>query len=132
MGDMWILSDYLNVLLSTHDEKIFKSIKFDVEFIYLNVEWWEYNQNNYINIIIINFSYSIRRFYNTILLEDCTIKFKMLQSRGSHIPLCFVTTCDNGVFWGGGGIYAPLNKFSRPICRYKATLTYFLALHIYL
>ena len=45
--------------------------------------------------------------------------------RGNHTLLRFVTTCDNGVFiWGGrgGSIYAPLNKFSHLICRYKATL----------
>jgi hypothetical protein len=32
----------------------------------------------------------------------------------------------------GGGIYAPLNIFSHPICRYKATLTLFLAPYIHL
>ena len=31
-----------------------------------------------------------------------------------------------------GGIYALLNNSPRPICRYKATLMYFLAPYIYL
>jgi hypothetical protein len=48
------------------------------------------------------------------------------QHGGGHNPLCFVTTCDDGAFNGGGGvIYATPNKFSCLICRYKATLTYF-------
>jgi hypothetical protein len=51
-------------------------------------------------------------------------------SRGGHIPLCFVTTCDNGVF--SGGVFMHLSIFPPPICRYKATLTYFLAPYIYL
>jgi hypothetical protein len=32
------------------------------------------------------------------------------QSRGDHTPLCFVTTCNNGVY-NGEDIYAPLNIF---------------------
>jgi hypothetical protein len=47
---------------------------------------------------------------------------------GDHTPLHFVTMCDNGVF--NGGIFAPLNIFPCPICRYKATLMYFLAPYI--
>jgi len=33
------------------------------------------------------------------------------KSWGDHTFLRFVTTCDNGVFNEGGGIYAPLNIF---------------------
>ena len=29
------------------------------------------------------------------------IKWNYFMSRGGHTPLCFVTTCDNGVFNGG-------------------------------
>jgi hypothetical protein len=32
-----------------------------------------------------------------------------VQSRGGHIPLCFVTTCDNGVF--SGGVFMHLSIF---------------------
>jgi hypothetical protein len=60
----------------------------------------------------------------------CFVKHSFTEG-GGHTPLCFVTTCDNGVL-NGGGIYALLNKFSRLICIYKATLTYFLAPYIYL
>ena len=53
------------------------------------------------------------------------------KNTGGPTPLGFVTTCDNGIF-NGGVIYAPLKNNSLPICRYKATLTYFLAPYIYL
>ena len=55
------------------------------------------------------------------------------KARGDHTPLRFVTTCNNGVFnvCVGGVIYAPLD-IPPPICRYKATLTHFLAPYTYL
>ena len=43
MGDMWILSDYLNVMLLKHDGRI-KCQPFDVRSIQSNVEKWKYNQ----------------------------------------------------------------------------------------
>lgn len=55
MGDMWILSDYLNVMLLKHDGRI-KCQPFDVRSIQSNVEKWKYNQNNYYHIVIINFA----------------------------------------------------------------------------
>ena len=54
----------------------------------------------------------------------------VVVARGDHTPLRFVTTCNNGVF-NGGDIYAPLNIFSCLICRYKATLTCFLASYFF-
>ena len=57
-------------------------------------------------------------------------KLKHFVPRGDHTPLRFVTTCDYGIF--NGGIFMHLSILSsRPICRYKATLTFFSTLYLF-
>ena len=59
-----------------------------------------------------------------------TFETVYLVSRGDHTPLMFLILCYNGVFNGGVFMHLSIN-FSRPICRCKATSTYFLAPFIF-
>ena len=77
MEDVWILNDLLDSMLLEYDENI-KYLTFDVHYIQKDVDWWKYNHNNYYNIIITNYAYSIGGCYHTILSQDPMIEFNML------------------------------------------------------
>jgi hypothetical protein len=46
---------------------------------------------------------------NYELMADIKCLLTLAAARGGHIPLCFVTTCDNGVF--SGGVFMHLSIF---------------------
>ena len=57
-------------------------------------------------------------------------RYKEFGPRGDHTLLCFVATCDNGVF--NGGYLATFQYLFPPYLQIKkTTLMYFLASYIY-
>ena len=73
MEDMWIFSDYLNVMLLRHDGG-----KSYIYFYVMCVCVLNRINKDYNNIIIINSTYSIGCSYHTILLYDLIIELNML------------------------------------------------------
>ena len=44
-----------------------------------------------------------------VLVSWIPIYDRVVYARGGHTPLCFVTTCDNGVFNGGVFMHFSIN-----------------------
>ena len=87
-----------------------------LEYIYIYVQKWEF----WINKIKVDHSL-VFSFLHLLFPQKNSLKFYLnnislqwvLAARGDHTPLHFVTTCDNGVF-NGGGLFMHLSIFFPP------------------